>query len=298
VTPGGTVYIADASNWTIDQVIPVPPTAGSAPPAISGTIAIGQTLTAGPGLWANNPEGFSYQWQDCDAAGNNCVSIAGATAGSYTVAGGDVGDTIRVIVTATNDGGSAIQTAAQTAVVMLPTSPAPPTITSAPVLTASPRRCPAPTGTLAGVKLGALTLGETRAQARRLLPRFVVTANGFDNFCLSGGWGIRAGYASAALAAGRHRAALRGGIVVALTANRHYTLDGVRPGASLASAAARLRVGKALRLGSNSWYFVPGKAARGVFKVSHGIILEVGIAATGASTGRSAQRRLLTSFRN
>ena len=47
------------------------------------------------------------QWQRCDAAGNNCSDIAGATAWSYVLTGADVGATIRSEVTASNDAGSA-----------------------------------------------------------------------------------------------------------------------------------------------------------------------------------------------
>ena len=56
-------------------------------------------------------------WQDCDSSGNNCTNISGATSSSYTLASGDVGHTIRAVVTATNTGGSGPATSAQTAVI-------------------------------------------------------------------------------------------------------------------------------------------------------------------------------------
>lgn len=72
------------------------------PPGISGTPAQGQTLDESHGSWTNNPTGYTYQWQDCNATGANCAAIAGATSHTYTVAGSDVGDTIRVVETAHN----------------------------------------------------------------------------------------------------------------------------------------------------------------------------------------------------
>ena len=45
---------------------------------------------------------FTYQWQRCDAAGANCVPVAGATAPTYAVLPTDVGATLNVVVTAAN----------------------------------------------------------------------------------------------------------------------------------------------------------------------------------------------------
>ena len=79
----------------------------TAPPSISGTAEVGQTLTAGPGTWNGTATPtFTYQWQRCDAQGNNCASIAGATTQTYTVQSADVGATLRVVVVATDSSGS------------------------------------------------------------------------------------------------------------------------------------------------------------------------------------------------
>ncbi len=86
-------------------------------PAISGTPAVGQTLTAAAGSWAGSPTSFVYQWQRCDAAGAACASIAGATGQTYVVAEADRGSTLRVAVTARNTVGSAAATSAPTSVV-------------------------------------------------------------------------------------------------------------------------------------------------------------------------------------
>ena len=63
-------------------------------------------LSASNGSWTNSPSSYSYQWEDCDSSGANCAGIANATASSYTLASGDVGDTVRVVVTGANASGS------------------------------------------------------------------------------------------------------------------------------------------------------------------------------------------------
>jgi hypothetical protein len=90
----------------------------TAAPTISGTPEVGQTLTATTGTFTSDTTPtYTYQWQGCDAQGNNCTSITGATSQTYVVASADVGKTLRVVVTATNASGSSSATSAQTAVV-------------------------------------------------------------------------------------------------------------------------------------------------------------------------------------
>ena len=75
-------------------------------------------LTTSNGSWkGTTPMSDGYQWQRCDAAGGNCVPIAGATASSYTLGPTDVGSTVRSQVTASNVAGQASAESAQTAVV-------------------------------------------------------------------------------------------------------------------------------------------------------------------------------------
>ncbi|MHB8470396.1 MAG: hypothetical protein ACYDCH_11685 [Gaiellaceae bacterium] len=94
----------------------------TAVPAISGTAQVGQTLTASSGAWVGQSSNntFTYQWQRCDAAGANCVAIAGATAQTYVVQSADNGTTLRVAVTDTDTGGATTATSAQTAAVATP----------------------------------------------------------------------------------------------------------------------------------------------------------------------------------
>jgi streptogramin lyase len=84
-------------------VLPQPP-ANSAAPRVLGSPRHGRTVKATSGSWTNDPTSLSYQWQRCD---RRCADIAGATRDSYTPGAGDVGSGLRVIVTASNAGGSA-----------------------------------------------------------------------------------------------------------------------------------------------------------------------------------------------
>ena len=90
----------------------------TAPPTISGTAQVGQTLTATTGTFTGDqPITYTYQWQRCDASGNGCVAISGATAQTYTLAAADLAHTIRVTVTARNAAGTSSATSVPTTAV-------------------------------------------------------------------------------------------------------------------------------------------------------------------------------------
>jgi hypothetical protein len=89
----------------------------TAPPTISGTAKVGQTLTANPGSWSGNPSSYTYQWQRCDADVLTCSNVVGATGSTYVVHTADLGFRMRVVVTAKNAKGTATATSATTAVV-------------------------------------------------------------------------------------------------------------------------------------------------------------------------------------
>src|SRR5437899_4971054 len=113
--------------------------ANTAPPSISGTPTVGQTLTASEGTWSNTPTSFAYQWLRCNAGGNNCVSVANGTQKTYTLVGADAGHTIRVRVTATNADGSNAAQSAQTATIAAATSSAAPKNTAPPTIAGTAR---------------------------------------------------------------------------------------------------------------------------------------------------------------
>lgn len=110
---------ATASNvvtTTVSTSMPSDVVAASAPnsasaPRISGTAANGSELTAGHEGWAGTaPLTYTYQWEQCDASGDGCTTIPGATDATLTLTADLIGSTIRVVETASNLGGSATAT--------------------------------------------------------------------------------------------------------------------------------------------------------------------------------------------
>lgn len=88
------------------------------PPEIHGVTRDGETLTATTGTWSGTtPISYSYRWQTCDTAGESCSDLAGETGASLTLTHEDVGETIRVIVTASNAGGEASAASSPTATI-------------------------------------------------------------------------------------------------------------------------------------------------------------------------------------
>jgi streptogramin lyase len=134
---------ADSNIWFMDaRATEVSPTPGTfyhigrlttpylptvlAPPTITGTPTAGQVLTATPGSWTNSPGSFAYQWQECEASGAACSNLPGETGVAHPLGAGEVGHTLRVIVTATNVAGAAAKESAPSAVVASPPPPPPP----------------------------------------------------------------------------------------------------------------------------------------------------------------------------
>lgn len=68
------------------------------PPAISGQVRVGRTLSASAGTWSVTSPTLSYQWN------RDGEPIAGATGQKYTVVGADAGAELTVTVTATKEG--------------------------------------------------------------------------------------------------------------------------------------------------------------------------------------------------
>lgn len=97
-------------------------------PSISGIVIVGNLLTAGNGVWTNNPTSYTYQWF---AAG---TAISGATNQTYTLTVAEVGKTMSVRVTAINASGSAQATSQATGSVANANAPA---NTDLPVITGS-----------------------------------------------------------------------------------------------------------------------------------------------------------------
>jgi hypothetical protein len=117
----GSLAAGFGANVAIPVAPPVvaPPT-NSAPPLISGSAAVGQSLSTTTGTWTGSPTSFAYSWQRCDSAGSACVALSAASTSAYAVSTADVGFTIRAKVTATSPGGATVAASAATAVVAAP----------------------------------------------------------------------------------------------------------------------------------------------------------------------------------
>jgi DNA-binding beta-propeller fold protein YncE len=127
VTPAGGLVLGDDDNNVVDLIgalITAP--AATLAPGVSGTAAVGQTLSATTGTWLDYPTGYTYQWQRCGGSPSSCSNISGATTSSYTLASGDGGYTVRVLVTATNGIGSTSDSSSATAAVPATLPPATP----------------------------------------------------------------------------------------------------------------------------------------------------------------------------
>jgi hypothetical protein len=120
-------------------IISAPVPTPTSTPTVAGGLTVGDVLSEKHAGWStpSSLTGYKYQWERCDVSGTNCTAIGGATAQTYTLATGDVGDTIRVQETAENFYGSsaAAATSAATGVVgEPPISNTPPGISGTPTV--------------------------------------------------------------------------------------------------------------------------------------------------------------------
>ena len=103
-----TAQVGDASvskaSAAVGPVTPAAPTA-FAMPSIFGDAVVGAELAADPGSWSDPEATFKFVWQRCDDTGI-CTAISDATGATYAPSTDDLGSSLRVEVTATNDGGA------------------------------------------------------------------------------------------------------------------------------------------------------------------------------------------------
>jgi hypothetical protein len=103
-----------------DAIVPNIPV-NTALPTVTGATQPGAVLTATAGTWLNSPTSYALQWQR--AAGGDWASVPDAVGPSYATTGADAGAALRVVVTASNEDGSAIVASAPTepiAAIVLP----------------------------------------------------------------------------------------------------------------------------------------------------------------------------------
>jgi subtilisin family serine protease len=93
--------VSDESTFSLLE-----PPKNTALPAVSPTTPVqGTSVSTTTGTWVNGSPSYSYQWQRCNAAGAECVSIVGATKSTYVPVKADREKTLVSKVTATNSGG-------------------------------------------------------------------------------------------------------------------------------------------------------------------------------------------------
>ena len=99
-------YNSTSARYAATPTCPAPaaPT-NSVSPSISGTSTFGSVLTAANGTWSGSPT-YAYQWQRASTAAGSYSNISGATSQTYTLVSADVGQYLKVNVTASNAGGS------------------------------------------------------------------------------------------------------------------------------------------------------------------------------------------------
>ena len=130
---------ANSGGWNVsgsEAVEAIPPEVplSTAPPAITGTIQQGQTLSVREGTWTNNAKAPSWQWLRCGATGSGCTAIAGANKKTYKLEGEDVGHALAVSETVENAVGRSAPATSQPTVAVPVPPPAPESI-SLPTIT-------------------------------------------------------------------------------------------------------------------------------------------------------------------
>jgi Glycosyl hydrolase family 26 len=120
-----------SKSTTSSQTAVVAPAASAATapsnttlPAVSGSASQGSTLSGSSGAWSGTvPISYAYQWQRCDSGGSNCSSVGGASGQTYLLGAGDIGWTLRLLITASNSAGSSSAASLSTAVVAASATP-------------------------------------------------------------------------------------------------------------------------------------------------------------------------------
>lgn len=91
---------AAPSSVTVVGLAPGGAIANSAAPVVSGTVAVGSTLSCTTGTWTGSPTTFVYQWQTSVTGTGGWGDIAGATNPTFVVPAPDAGLFIRCGVAA------------------------------------------------------------------------------------------------------------------------------------------------------------------------------------------------------
>ena len=132
VNPDGSASQTSAATPTVSSA---PPVAVNSP-VITGAPLRGDTLNSTQGTWTGIGNAYSDQWQRSADGGTTWTNITGATSDSYTLTTADVGDVVRLLITAVNPDATV---SAPTNVTMTVTA-TPPVNTAAPGISGAAQR--------------------------------------------------------------------------------------------------------------------------------------------------------------
>ena len=104
-----------------NAITPALPPTVTTQPSVVGKPLVGEKLLADPGKYSGGAvTSYTYQWQRCVQATLTCSDINGATGQTYTVVNADVGQRLRVKVTASNPFGQTTNPSTATNAVTVP----------------------------------------------------------------------------------------------------------------------------------------------------------------------------------
>jgi hypothetical protein len=104
--------LANAAPVYLAPKPPLSPPVNLVAPRVSGTGAVGRTLSTSNGIWTNSPDTFYYGWR------RNGAVIGGEAASAYTLVDADSGATISSVVLAVNAAGSGVAVTSSNSVVV------------------------------------------------------------------------------------------------------------------------------------------------------------------------------------
>ena len=116
---------------------PVGSPVDESPPSISGVAEQAQTLSVAAGEWSQSPTSTTYQWELCNASGESCSAVSGATAKTFVVPASALHLTLRVVVSEANAAGSGTPTASAPTAAIVSDAPTISSITPGSGLTGS-----------------------------------------------------------------------------------------------------------------------------------------------------------------
>jgi fibronectin-binding autotransporter adhesin len=134
VTAMNSAGSASATSAASTDIEPGAPSELEAP-SIAGPPNAGAVLHAEAGVWGGTDVDVAIQWQLCNPAGASCTDISGATQSEYEPTEGDIGDTLRISVSAGNELGTVTAISPATSAIgeaFTLTNSSPPTVSGTP----------------------------------------------------------------------------------------------------------------------------------------------------------------------